>query len=72
LLDVFAYDPTVVTSKSCDVKQIGSFTIADLKYVINEALGVSSAGNDLNFDGVVNIADIQLVLNSVLTQVCVI
>jgi len=72
LLDVFAYDPTAVTSKSCDVKQIGSFTVADLKYVINEALGVSSAGNDLNFDGVVNVADIQLVLNSVLMQVCVI
>jgi hypothetical protein len=72
LLDVFAYDPTVVTSKSCDVKQIGSFTVADAQYIINEALGVSSAGNDLNFDGVVNVADIQLVLNAVMTQVCVI
>jgi hypothetical protein len=72
LLDVLAFDPTIVTGTSCDVKQIGSFTIGDLHYVINEALGVSSAGNDINFDGVVNVADIQLVLNSVLTQVCVI
>jgi hypothetical protein len=72
LLDVVAYDPTVVTSKSCDVKKIGSFTVADARAIINEALGVSSASNDLNFDGVVNVADTQLVLNSVLTQVCVI
>jgi len=72
LLDVTAYDPTVVTSQSCDVKSAGSFTIGDLQSVINEALGVTSAGNDLNADGVVNVSDIQLVLNSVMTQICVI
>jgi hypothetical protein len=72
LLDVLAYDPTTITGTTCDVKNTGSLKVPDAQYIINEALGINPAGHDLNFDGVVNIGDVQLVLNAVMTQVCVI
>jgi RHS repeat-associated protein len=37
---------------------------------MNQALGLSSAANDLNNDGVVNVADIQIVIVSVLGEGC--
>lgn len=38
--------------------------------MINEALGVIAAGNDLNQDGVVNVVDLQIVINAALGFGC--
>ena len=69
-LSVVTLDTTGVTSQSCDVKQVGSFTIGDLQSVINQALGIDPAENDLTRDGDITVADVQVVLKSVLTKVC--
>lgn len=37
----------------------------------NEVLGSSTSQNDLNGDGVVNLADLQIVVKAVMTGVCV-
>jgi hypothetical protein len=52
---VSASDVTLISPLGpCDVQQIGSFSVAGLQLVINEALGVTPAINDLNGDHVVN------------------
>jgi hypothetical protein len=38
--------------------------------MINEALGAAAAANDLNGDGVVNVADIEIVINAALGRGC--
>ena len=67
-----AQDPTIVTSQSCDVNKVGSFVVGDLQSIINEALGLSPPLHDLNADGSIGIADVQLVANAVITGSCVI
>jgi hypothetical protein len=54
----------------CDVMRDGAYTVADVQAMINEALGTSQPVNDLNGDQVVNVVDIQIVINAVLTSVC--
>jgi hypothetical protein len=44
--------------------------VLDAQSMINEALGVTSAANDLNSDGVVNVVDVQIVINSILGFSC--
>jgi uncharacterized repeat protein (TIGR01451 family) len=67
----YANDMTTISVySSCDVGQYGSTTVADVQQVIDEALGSQSAANDLNNDGVVNVVDIQIVMNSVLGLGC--
>jgi hypothetical protein len=61
----------VLTSFSaCDVGQHGAITVSDAQEMIGEALGTNLPTNDLNVDGVVNAADVQIVLNGVLTGNC--
>jgi len=55
---------------TCDINSDGTTNVADVQFIINEALGVNSALNDLNADGVVNVVDIQLVINAVLGLGC--
>jgi hypothetical protein len=45
--------------------------VADVQTMVNEALGFAPAVNDLNQDGVVNVADIQLVIDAALGNACV-
>jgi hypothetical protein len=54
----------------CDVRNDGSVHIADLQWIINEALGVIAPNHDLNGDGIVNSVDIQLVTNAALGLGC--
>jgi hypothetical protein len=54
----------------CEVAKGNSVTVADVQLMINEALGVASAGNDLNGDRVVNAADAQIVINAALGLGC--
>ena len=54
------------TSGPCAVSGEGTAGIVDVQTIINEALGVMPAVNDLNQDGVINVGDIQMVLNAAL------
>jgi hypothetical protein len=51
--------------------QIGAYTVAGVQRMTNEVLGSSTSQNDLNGDGVVNLADLQIVVKAVMTGVCV-
>lgn len=54
----------------CDVNQDGATTVADVQFVINQALGLALAANDLSGDSVVNVLDVQIDMNSVLGLGC--
>jgi uncharacterized repeat protein (TIGR01451 family) len=64
-----ATDSTIVISP-CALKQDTAAGIADVQKVINEALGVNQAVDDLNQDGVVNLVDVQIVINAALQLGC--
>jgi len=46
-------------------------TVADVRQIVSEALGIAAPNDDLNRDNVVNIADIQKVVAAALHQGCV-
>ena len=52
-------------SSTCDVTNV-----ADVQRVINEALGLASATDDLNQDGAVNVVDVQIEMNAAINLVC--
>jgi hypothetical protein len=54
----------------CDVSQGTNLTVANVQLIINQALGITVAGNDLNGDGVVNVLDVQIDINSALGLGC--
>ena len=54
----------------CNVTNDASPGIADLQRAIDEALGISTATDDMNFDGVVNLIDAQIVANAALNLGC--
>jgi hypothetical protein len=62
--------PPSDTVSACDIVSIGNTSVADAQAIVNEALGVSRALDDLNEDGSVNVVDVQIVLNSVLGLGC--
>jgi hypothetical protein len=62
---------TVAGTGPCDVEQLGAYTVIDVQRIIDEVLGSFAPQNDVNGDGVVNIADIQAVTTAVLTGLCV-
>jgi hypothetical protein len=64
-----ATTPTTIIS-ACNITLSGNLSIADAQKMINEALGVSPATNDLNGDGKVNVVDLQLVVTAVLGMGC--
>lgn len=55
---------------ACDVGNAGTVNVVDVQLMINEALGVSPAVNDLNQDGVVNATDVQIVISAALGSLC--
>jgi hypothetical protein len=55
---------------ACAVSRNTNVTVTDAQQMVNEALGVSSPGNDLNGDGLVNVVDLQIVLNAAMNQGC--
>jgi hypothetical protein len=60
-----------VPGATCTMTGDSTPSIADVQFIVNEALGVVPANNDLNADGVVNIADVQIVLDAALNLHCV-
>jgi uncharacterized repeat protein (TIGR01451 family) len=65
-----ANDPTTVLS-ACDLTGTGVVTVSQAQLIINEALGLAPAVNDLNQDGFVNIADVQMMVNAARGMGCV-
>ena len=58
------------SSGLCNVTGDNSTSVADVQLMINEALGVKKASNDLNGDGVVNVLDVQIVIAAALGRTC--
>jgi hypothetical protein len=48
----------------------GNATVTDVQQIVNEALGAATLKNDLNNDGVINVIDLQIVINSALNMGC--
>jgi len=59
-----------ITVVSCEVTGHSSVTVSDVQAIVNQGLGSSTAANDINLDGVVNVVDIQIVINAVLHSTC--
>jgi hypothetical protein len=55
---------------ACDVSQDGSIGVVDVQRTIDQALGASQRTVDLDGDGAVTLADIQIVSNDVLGKGC--
>jgi hypothetical protein len=62
--------PVVQSAPLCYFRQTGSVDVVDVQTIINEAIGAASAANDLNGDGLVNVADVQIEINAALSLGC--
>lgn len=60
-----------VPGPTCTMTGDGTPSVADVQFIVNEALGIVPANNDLNGDGVVNVADVQKVIVGVLKSGCI-
>jgi RHS repeat-associated protein len=59
-----------VTASSCTIPGLGIANLADVQLIINQALGVTQAVNDLNSDGKVNVVDVEIAIGGVLGTGC--
>jgi hypothetical protein len=59
-----------VPGATCTMTGDATASVADAQFIVNEALGVIAANNDLNGDGMVNIVDVQQVIGAVLGLGC--
>ncbi|HEX3743251.1 MAG TPA: hypothetical protein VHW09_04965 [Bryobacteraceae bacterium] len=64
-----ASDATAIITR-CDVNQDGMIGITDLQSLIEQALGILQASNDLNTDGTVSLVDVQLAVAAALNNTC--
>jgi hypothetical protein len=60
----------VNTTMACNITGDTMTSAADVQTMVNEALGILYPHNDLNGDGIVNVADMQIVIESVLGKGC--
>jgi hypothetical protein len=54
----------------CDVNQDSQTNVADARLIIQQALGVNPATDDLKGSGTVGIVDVQIVINAILQLGC--
>ena len=59
-----------IPGATCTMTGDSAASVADVQFIVNEALGIVPANNDLNNDGLVNITDIQMVLNAAMNLGC--
>jgi hypothetical protein len=71
-LDATVYDTTIVTGTTCTVTQDQIVSVSDVQYIISEMLGLNPPYHDLNFDGTVNAADVQIVINALINGICIV
>jgi len=67
---VFALRNIAPLNNKCDVNLDSVVNVADVQLMVNEALGLAAAANDLTGDGVANTVDVQIVTNAVLNLGC--
>lgn len=60
----------VTQSSLCDLQHDGTTDVTDVQLVINEALGITRAVDDMNQDGVVNLIDVQIEIDASLQLGC--
>jgi hypothetical protein len=60
-----------VSMLTCAVTGDGVPSVADVQAMINQALGIALPLYDMNYDGAVNIVDVQIVIGAALTGSCV-
>ncbi len=65
-----ASDVTAIVSPFCDVNSDGMEDVNDVQAIVNEALGRIQAVHDLDLNGTVGVADMQLVVNAVIGLGC--
>ena len=63
-------DPATINNNPCQITQAGTTSMSDVRQVMKEAMGTMAASHDLNGDGVVNVTEIQIVIDSVLGLGC--
>jgi hypothetical protein len=63
-------DPTAISSNPCDLQLNGNINAADVQLIVNQALGLTHAVNDLNGDGAVNVVDVQVEIDAALGFGC--
>jgi hypothetical protein len=59
-----------VTANLCDINHDNVTDVLDVQGMIKQALGINSAGNDLNGDGAVNLVDVQIVIDAAMKMGC--
>ena len=64
------YTLAVSPVSPCDIKKNGNLNVADVQLIVNEALGVTQAVDDLSGDGAVSVVDIQIEINAALKLGC--
>jgi uncharacterized repeat protein (TIGR01451 family) len=65
-----ASDLTSITEIKCAVNGDLNTDVTAVQYLINEALGLFTANDDLNKDGTVNLVDVQIEMNAALNLGC--
>jgi hypothetical protein len=63
-------DLTIVTPLACTVSGDATPSVADVRQIINQALGIAPATYDFISDGVINVADVQIVVNAASGGIC--
>jgi hypothetical protein len=61
---------SVVAPSACDLNDNGNIGVSDIQKIVNEALGLVSATDDLDGSGAVNAIDVQIEINAALYSVC--
>ncbi|HEX3743426.1 MAG TPA: hypothetical protein VHW09_05840 [Bryobacteraceae bacterium] len=72
--DAAPYNPDVpyssLAGSPCDLMNNGKTGVSDVQLEVNEALGNATPANDLNHDAVVDVVDIEIEIEAVLTSNC--
>ncbi len=63
LVSPFVAEGTLSLIPGACVQQ-GTTTVIDVQSVVNQALGIATAHNDMNSDGVVNVVDVQMMIDA--------
>jgi hypothetical protein len=65
-----SFSLAVSTPPGCNITQDQTPSVADVQREINEAIGAFTPTNDMNADGSVNVVDVEIIMNAILTGVC--
>ncbi len=61
---VSASEISSLSTTSCTITHDPTASVADVQQMINEALGLRQANDDLNLDGAASVTDVQIIINA--------